>query len=282
VNAGRCGAYAGRVAGDDLDAFLSRLSQSARAAGYEPQTHRYGEGPDHEADLMLPATGATGRLAVLLHGGFWRARYKRSIMEALGFDLVQRGWATWNVEYRRVSEGGGVPHTLDDVRLAIEALRTLDAPVDTDRVLVIGHSAGGQLALVSAPAVAVAAVVSLAGVCDLRSGARDRIGDGAVLDFLGGTPEQRPLEYAIADPLARLPADADVLLVHGELDDHVPVQQSRDYASAARAAGGRCELLELAGVEHFALIDPLTRAWAAVAERLDALLPPRSAADDVS
>ena len=262
------------MAADHLDAFLSELSRSARAAGYAPQTHRYGDGGDHEADLMLPTTGATGRLAVVLHGGFWRARYKRSIMEALAFDLVRRGWATWNVEYRRVGAGGGVPQTLDDVRLAIESLRTLDAPVDAERVLVIGHSAGGHLALVSARAPAVAAVVSLAGVCDLKSGARERIGGGAVLDFVGGTPEQRPLEYAIADPLQLLPVDAEVLLVHGELDDTVPVQQSRDYLCAARADGGRCHLLELAGVEHFALIDPRTRAWRVVADRLDALLPP--------
>jgi dipeptidyl aminopeptidase/acylaminoacyl peptidase len=189
-------------------------------------------------------------------------------MAALAVDLAGRGWTTWNVEYRRVGAGGGVPQTIDDVRAALDA-----APPDFERVVLIGHSAGGQLALCVAGVARVVAVVSLAGVCDLEAGARQRLGDGAVIEFLGGTPAQRPVEYAIANPMARLPAGAEVLLVHGDADDRVPVQQSRDYLQAARAAGGRCELLEFPGVDHFALIDPRSQAWTMVAERLEALLP---------
>ncbi len=254
----------------DLQAFLAELSTWAQANGYAPRTYGYGDGPDHEADLSLPPGDGPHKVAVLLHGGFWRAPFKREIMSALAVDLARRGWAAWNVEYRRVGAGGGVPQTIDDVRAAVGALADMDAAIDPERVVAIGHSAGGQLAFCLR---GVPAVVSLAGVCDLVGGARELIGDGAVLEFLGGTPEQRPDEYAIADPLRLLPTQAEVLLVHGDADDRVPVQQSREYLRAARAAGDRCKLLELAGVDHFALIDPRTAAWQAVAEHLDQLLP---------
>ena len=192
-------------------------------------------------------------------------------MVALAVDLADRGWATWNVEYRRVGTGGGVPESLDDVRAAIDALTGLDAPLDRSRVVLIGHSAGGELALCVGGGSAATAVVSLAGVCDLASAARERIGDGAALEFTGGTPAERPEAYAIADPLRLLPSGKRVLLVHGDADDRVPIEQSRTYARAARGAGDHFELLELAGVDHFALIDPRTPAWVAVADRLDAL-----------
>jgi acetyl esterase/lipase len=258
------------VAPRDVQALIAELSEWTDAKGRTPRTHRYGDGPDREADLLTPDGDGPHPVAVLLHGGFWRARFTRSTMTALAVDLVERGWATWNVEYRRLGTGGGVPETLDDVRAAIEALTSLDAPLDGTRVLAIGHSAGGQLALCAAGMPSVAAVVSLAGVCDLGAAARGRIGEGAALEFTGGTPEERPDAYAIADPARLLPARADLLLVHGDADDRVPVQQSRGYARAAREAGDRCELLELAGVDHFALIDPRTQAWATVAEHLDA------------
>jgi acetyl esterase/lipase len=258
------------VAPRDVQALIAELSEWTATQGRTPRTHRYGDGPDHEADLLLPDRDGPHRVAVLLHGGFWRARFTRSTMAALAVDLADRGWATWNVEFRRVGTGGGVPETLDDVRAAIEALTGVEAPLDGTRLLVIGHSAGGQLALCAAGMPSVATVVSLAGVCDLGSAARERIGDGAALEFAGGTPEDRPEAYAVADPMRLLPAGADLLLVHGDADDRVPVAQSRGYARAARDAGDRCELLELAGIDHFALIDPRTRAWATVAERLDA------------
>ncbi|MDQ6607828.1 MAG: alpha/beta fold hydrolase [Actinomycetota bacterium] len=256
----------------DAQARLTELSQWASAQGPEPLTHRYGTGSEQAADLLLPAGAGPHRVAVLIHGGFWGAHFTRTTMAALAVDLAERGWASWNVEYRRLGSGGGVPDTLEDLRAALDALLDLAAPVDPTRVAVIGHSAGGQLALCLAGAPLVGAVVSLAGVCDLASAARGRIGDGAALEFMAGTPEERPGAYAIADPLALLPSGTRALIVHGDADDRVPVRHSRDYARAAQAAGDDCELLELAGVGHFALIDPRTPAWATVAERLDGLL----------
>jgi acetyl esterase/lipase len=260
------------VAPRDVEAFVAELSEWTAAKGRAPQTHSYGSGPEQVAELLTPTLGGSDRVAVLLHGGFWRNRFTRATMSALAIDLADRGWATWNVEYRRLGSGGGVPETLDDVRAAIDALTSVLGAVPPGRLLVIGHSAGGQLALCIAGMPAVAAVLSLAGVCDLCSAARERIGDGAVLEFLGAAPEGRPDAYAIADPLLLLPTGAKVLLVHGTADDRVPIEQSRTYARAARAAGGRCELLELPGIDHFALIDPRAPAWATIAERLDALV----------
>lgn len=264
----------------DLQALIGELAELVREAAVEPGTHAYGPDPEQVADLLVPATDGPHPVVVLLHGGFWRARFDRSLMAALAVDLADRGWASWNVEYRRVGNGGGVPESLDDIRAAIAALSVaspteggLDLDLDVGRIVVVGHSAGGQLGLCVSDEPAVGGVVSLAGVCDLVSGYREAIGDAAVQAFMGGRPDERPDAYALADPLARVPASARVLLVHGDQDQRVPVQQSRRYARVAAAAGDdRCELLELPGVDHFAVIDPRTEAWAAVAARLETML----------
>ncbi len=261
------------MAAPDLQALIGELADLVAASGAQPRTHPYGSDPEQVADLLLPATaGRAGRhpVAVLLHGGFWRARFDRSLMAALAVDLADRGWASWNVEYRRVGNGGGVPETLDDMRAAIAALAGLGEPLETERIVIVGHSAGGQLGLCVADEPSVAGVVSLAGVCDLGAAFADAIGDAAADAFLGGGPDDRAEAYALADPLRRIPAGARVLLVHGDADQRVPVAQSRTYARAAAAAGVEdCELLELPGVDHFAVIDPRTPVWATVAARLD-------------
>lgn len=258
----------------DLQVLLGELADLVTAAGGRPHTHAYGPDAEQVGDLLLPVTPGEHPVAVLLHGGFWRARFTRSSMAALAVDLADRGWATWNVEYRRTGNGGGVPETLEDVRAAVRALAQLPAPLDRRRVIIIGHSAGGQLGLCVADEPLVAAVVSLAGVCDLRGAYAEGIGEGAAAEFMGAAPDERPDAYRLADPLARCPTGVPVLLVHGDADQRVPVAHSRRYAQAAGEAGeGRCELMEVAGVDHFALIDPRTQTWAAVAARLETLAP---------
>lgn len=249
----------------DLATFLAGLREWAEASGRPVEPLRYGPHPEQVADLR-PAVGGAGRsLVVVLHGGFWREGYDRSTTAALAVDLARRGWASLNVEYRRLGCDGGIPQTLEDVAAAV-ALGA--ATVRPERTVVVGHSAGGHLALWAAGLPGVSAVVSLAGIADLRAAARERLGDGAALELAGGTPEERPEAYALADPLRRLPLTVPALLVHGAADDRVPVEQSRRYAAAA---GTRCELIELPGVGHFEPIDPRGEIWPQVAGRLDTL-----------
>ncbi len=250
---------------------------------------RYGQDPSQRVTLHLPAGTASGlRVAVVLHGGFWKAMYGDDLGTPLAVDLANRGWAAWNVEYRRVGNGGGWPATFDDVAAAVDALATLgqDAAggrLDLRRVVSIGHSAGGHLAVWAAarpglpagapgaaPRVRLAGAVSQAGVVDLVAGVS--LGGGAAAALLGGGPDDVPDRYAIASPYARLPLGVPVALVHGTADGLVPVAQSERYAAAARAAGDPVTLDRLDGVDHFALIDPRTEAWATCRTRAEAMV----------
>ena len=245
---------------------LEELSAWATSRGYSPQRQRYGTHPDQVADLLVPARDGPHPVAVLLHGGFWRASFTRSLMDALAVGLCDRGWATWNVEYRRGHGAGST--SLQDVQAAVAKLRKSRAPVDQQRLVIIGHSAGGHLALCAAATARGSLVISLAGVCDLEAAVDDRLGAGAAREFMGAAPAEAPGAYRALNPMALLPSGARTLLVHGEEDDRVPISQSRAYLAAARAAGDDCALLELPGEGHFGLIDPRTVAFRAWATRL--------------
>src|SRR4051794_19675864 len=206
----------------------------------------YGDHPDQVGDLHLPvADGEPGSgelgipLAVLIHGGFWRLPWDRTLMTPLARDLAARGFAAWNIEYRRVGqEGGGWPGTLEDVAAAVDAVRGFES-IDSDRVATVGHSAGGHLALWLAgrhriragmpgadPLARPCAAVSQAGVADLVAGARDRLGGGACQALLGAEPAGATERYAAASPQALLPLGVPQFLVHGARDDIVPPEQS--------------------------------------------------------
>jgi acetyl esterase/lipase len=229
--------------------------------------HRYGSHFHQFADLLAPGQGGPFPVAVVLHGGFWREQHTLDLTDELARDLARRGWAAWNAEFRRVGEvsGGGYPATLEDVAAAIDALAGLDAPLDLDRVVAVGHSAGGQLALWAAaredPAVRLAGVVSQAGVHDLREADRLGLGEGATAAFMGGHADEVPERYAGASPIERVPAEVPVLLVHGDADERVPADMSRRYAEAARAAGDEVDLVLRPGEDHFVHLDPDGGAW---------------------
>jgi acetyl esterase/lipase len=219
------------------------------------QRHRYGDDPSQFGDLY----GGEGPVAVLIHGGFWKAEYDLGLMEPLAEDLVARGWAAWNIEYRRLGNGGGVPTTLEDVGQAIDHLAELD--LDLTRVVAIGHSAGGHLAAWAAtredPRVPITGFVSQAGVLDLRRAAELNLSNGVVKRFLNGhrTPTASPIE--------RLPIHVPALLTHGALDDTVPVEISEAYAQASGAS------LHVEAEEgHFGHIEPGNPLWTAVLEWL--------------
>jgi acetyl esterase/lipase len=234
---------------------------------------RYGSQPDHVANLHLPSGQAPFAAVVLLHGGFWRDRWDRTLMTPLAIDLAWRGYAAWNVEYRRVGQdGGGWPGTLEDVEAAVE--RLADEPeVDAESVVLVGHSAGGQLALWASSRqlrTRVAGVVGLAAVSDLE---RAREFNAKAVDaFVGGTPDQVPGHYAAASPASLLPLLVPQVLVHGARDDVVPAWLSEEYAAAARAAGDEVELHVLSGADHFDVIDPRHSAWSLVADCIERLL----------
>lgn len=258
---------------------MTRLAlRIAGAALRRPPGHEhYGEHPRQVADLHIPRGPGPHPVVVVLHGGYWQPPYTRLIMRPLCLDLVRRGYAAYNVEYRRLGrDGGGWPQTFHDVAAAVDHLARLDGTeLDVERVSMLGHSAGGQLALWAAgrawlppgavggaPAVTPVGVVALAAVSDLeRAGTPAR-------ELLGGGPTAVPGRWAQADPMRRLPLEVPVGLVHGVDDETVSVERSREYAAAARAAGGVVTLTEAPG-GHRDPIDPSSRAWAAAAAWLD-------------
>lgn len=201
---------------------------------------------------------------MLIHGGFWRSRYGRELEGGIARDLVARGWAVWNIEYRRLGDGGGWPTTFSDVRTAIEAL-----PVAAGRVVAIGHSAGGQLAVWAASERLVGEAVSQAGALDLDELSRLGTSNAVVNVLLGGTPDEVPHRYAEASPRRRLPIGAQLLLVHGVRDDDVPVHVSREFADAAREAGDDCELVVIEDEGHYEHLEPGSRCWEAVTAWLE-------------
>jgi acetyl esterase/lipase len=250
------------------------------------RTHSYGSDRSQRGDLYLPAGAGPHPVIVLIHGGSWRKRYSRIVMRALAGDLRRRGWAVWNIEYRRVGAGGGWPATFADVAAAIDHLDRLHPTLDLARVDVLGHSAGGHLALWAAgrervpsgapgaiagrPRVSLRRAIALAGVCDLAGAYRDWHG-GAVRALMGGSPGRMPERYAVGDPLRNVPLALPVLLVHGVVDQTVSIDLSRGYARAALAAGGEVALVEIAGEAggHRAHIDPRGAAWARVVSWLE-------------
>jgi acetyl esterase/lipase len=249
------------------------------------RSYRYGPARSQRADLRLPRGPGPHPVMVVIHGGSWRARYGKVVMRGLVGDLVRRGWAVWNIEYRRIGNGGGWPETFEDVAAAIDHLAVVPGPLDLERVGVLGHSAGGHLALWAAardrlpegapgyltegPRVRLRQAIAQAGVCDL-AGAHRRWRGGAARALMGGGPEEVPERYAVGDPVALVPPQMPVLLVHGVLDEVVSVKLSRSYADAARAAGAAVELVEIEGQDgrHRAHIDPRGSAWSAVTRRL--------------
>jgi len=223
-------------------------------------------------------------VAVLIHGGFWRARYDLRLEDRLVADLAGRGWAVWNLEYRRLGwrSRGGWPATFEDVAAGIDHLGWLDEPLDSSHVVAIGHSAGGQLSLWAAarpglparapgaePRIRLSGAVSQAGVVDLREAARLGLSRRAAETFLRGPAGRLPQRYELASPIERLPLNVPQLLVHGEDDEVVPIDLSRSYALRAADGGDSCELVELPGVGHDEHLHPESAAWRPVTTWLE-------------
>jgi acetyl esterase/lipase len=220
-------------------------------------------------------------VVVLVHGGCWLAEYDLGHVSSLATALAEQGFATWSVEYRRVGDdGGGWPGTFLDVAAAADHLRKLANrfPLDLDRVVALGHSAGGHLALWLAARHALspddplrgftplplAGVVALAGIPDLAAYAAPTGCGAAVPGLLGGVPGEVPERLRRTSPIALVPLGVPQTLVVGELDTIVPAEQARRYAEVARNAGDRVDLCGVPGAGHFELIAPGSGAWQTV------------------
>jgi acetyl esterase/lipase len=236
----------------------------------------YGSDRQQYGDLHLPSGDGEVPVVVLVHGGFWRAQYGLDLMDPLAVDVARRGWAAWNIEYRRLDH--------------LAALRSGSAAIPGGKrlqlrhVAIVGHSAGGQLAVWAAgrakfpapgahPKVVPVAAVSQAGVLDLVGAARQGVGGTVVSDLLGGSPAKVPDRYNVASPLARLPIGFPVRCSHGHQDTNVPFSQSERYVAAAKRAGDPAELAAFDG-DHFDLIDPTHPSWQATATWLGRHLEP--------
>lgn len=241
-----------------------------------PFDHRipYGPGEHHFGHLRLPPGRGPHPVAIVIHGGFWRAAYDLAYAGHLSAALAKAGFATWNIEYRRIGQdGGGYPGTFDDVRAAAAHVKTLAGrfPLDLRRTLAVGHSAGGHLALwlATQSEVKLRGVIGIAAVSDLRMAHDRKLSSTVVADLLGGSPQTIPQRYQAASPIESLPLRAHAILVHGRKDDIVPLEMSERFA---QKSGARLVVIDDAG--HFEPVDPRSPAWQKVELAARSLIQP--------
>ena len=230
----------------------------------------YGALPDQFGDLRLPENDGH-HLIVVVHGGLWKHEWTHDTIEGIAVDLTRRGYVTWNLEYRRVGLGGGWPESFDDVAAAVAAAPKLTG-IEAKNTVVLGHSAGGAMALWAGGLgkdVVPGLVVGLAAMPDLVRAEEEGIGQGSVRKLLGGTRPD-PSEYS---PLHRLPTGTDTVIAVADGDELVPISHGKDYAAAASAAGDSVEFVEIPGL-HSSFLAPETAAWKDVAGAVSSRLSP--------
>ena len=239
-------------------------SAAVKSARVERSKVSYGPERSQFGELHVVPGRSSYPVVVLIHGGFWGARYGLDLMSPLADDLAGRGYAVWNIEYRRVGErGGGWPGTLDDTVAALDRLTTLSQEKGfvIESTAVVGHSAGGQLALWLAgrpkQTVAIRLAVGLGPVTNLALAASADLGGGAVQSLLGGTPSEVPDRYRVAMPGLPASGTRSVAIV-GARDDVVPSEFSTGF-----------ETITIDRADHFDLIDPHHAAWSAVVTLLE-------------
>lgn len=241
-------ACAATVYGRGTDGYRWAIRHLFHRSEWPAETVRYADHPDGVMDVRTPAGEGTRVGVVLVHGGFWRHMWTRDTMDGLAVDLARRGFHTANIEYRRLGTGGGWPVTARDVTQAIEHFRTRS---EIEALVVVGHSAGAQLAFMAQVGAASSYLpVSLGGVLDMELAVAEGIGGGAPQAFLGDA------SAADASPIVHA-SGGEAVVVHGADDDRVPVAQARRYAQANDA----CEYLELENVGHFEFLERSDPAW---------------------
>lgn len=241
-------------------------------------TRRIGDPAQNVADLYLPTGTDTSdrlRVIVLVHGGSWKSAFDLTMMHPFAIDLVHRGFAVYNIEYRRVGSGGGWPTTFTDVADAVDHLVDLahsDRRLDLATALVLGYSSGGQLAawlggrgrraaveIGGKPRFSPSRVVTVAGPLDMTYAAVH--GNNRIVAVLGGTPTEVPDRYRAVDPMALINPRLPVVAIHGDRDRLVPVDLSARYIDAVHRAGGAGQLVVAPGANHGSVAQPGTAAY---------------------
>ncbi len=238
----------------------------------------YGDHPEQFGHLYLPddihrqgaAADVPLPVVMIVHGGSWMAEYRLNMGTQYAVEFANAGFAAWNVEYRRVGAGGLWPETSADISAALQAVgdrvqQHSAVSLDVEDVRVLGHSAGGQLAVWLAgqadDTIRPSRVIAQAGVLDLVSGPENGRPNDSVDALMGTTFAAAPDVYRAASPLHRLPTGIDVHCIHGDQDDLVPLAGSRTYVDAARAAGDHAQLSVVEGEGHFEFLEPRSRSW---------------------
>jgi acetyl esterase/lipase len=256
------------------EAGLLTIEDVLRLPSPQPdQRFAYGPDPNQFGELRLPKTHGPHPVAIVIHGGCWRAEYSLNHISSFSAALARNGIATWTFEYRRVgNSGGGWPGTFDDIALGATSLRTRAQrfDLDLDRVVAVGHSAGAQLALWLAGhfrdakqstlfaqnPIPLRGVVALAGITDLRRAAQIGICGEALEKLMAESSTAHPDRYRAASPVEMLPLGVVQHLIHGARDPFVPVKMSEDYVAVARKRGDKAHLTVLPDAGHFELIVP--------------------------
>lgn len=231
--------------------------------GPEPQQFGHFYAPEGAGAQPVP-------IVMVIHGGYWSGKYHLNLATSFSVELARSGVAVWNVEYRRIGAGGRWPELSADIVAALEAIAgpvaaASPVPLDLDRVRVVGHSAGGQLSVWLAgqhdTVVRPELFVSQAGALDLASAGERGRRISYIEDLFGVPFEDDPELYRSASPQHRVPIGVPVVVLHGTEDAQVPAKIASRYRDAARAVGDPVDLHLIEGEDHFAFLDPNTRAW---------------------
>jgi acetyl esterase/lipase len=256
-----------------------------------PADHRiaYGDDPNQFGQLRLPKNEGLAPVVIVIHGGCWLSKYDLYHISPLATEITKMGFATWSLEYRRIgSEGGGWPGTFQDVASGADYIRKLaqEFPLDLERVVAIGHSAGGHLALWLAARhkipkkgvlyeknpLPIKGVVSLAGIGNLDFPNLQEICGGAILKLMGGTPADVPENYAQGSPAELLPCGVHQVLIQGAKDQVVPMELAQEYLEVVKKSGDKGDLILLQDAGHFEVVMPSTFAWPEVRKAIKALI----------
>jgi 3-dehydroquinate dehydratase-2 len=255
------------IVGRGTDGYINAIDHLHALLSFPPLTFQYGPDADNVLDIRIPDGEGPFNVALLVHGGFWRSIYGRDLMDPMAADLVKRGWATVNVEYR--TGAGSYPAACEDVDRALDWVKA-NAPqhrFDPSTVVAIGHSAGGYLVVNAAHARGdLAGVIGLSAVTDIVALSEARPEDDPVAAFIGGPRTTHGSLWSEAE-ITGQPASR-VSLVHGSLDIDVDPSQSESYV---QLRGGHTPLSILGDTGHMELVDPTHPAWDSVVRALEAL-----------